>query len=96
MSDLYAHRENQNNQRFDELALTLRLFRTTVDEINAGVQAEDGILASLNDGFGLLMSGVKRTSGELRNVMNRNASLTRMVGIVLGMFLVVWMLWRVF
>lgn len=96
MSDLYAHRENQNNQRFDELALTLRLFRTTVEDINTNVQAEGGLLDTINDGFGQLMSGVKRTSGELRNVMNRNASLTRMVGAVLAMFFVVWMLWKMF
>ncbi|CAH6722952.1 protein transport protein Sft1p [[Candida] jaroonii] len=94
MSDLYGHRENQNNERFDQLASTLRQFRTTVDDINSNVHQENSLLDTLNDGFGRLAYSVKRTSGELRNVMNRNQSLTRIVGLILLGFFVIWMLYK--
>lgn len=95
MSDnLYAHRENQNNDRFGELALTLRLFRTTVDDINNNVNQENLTLDLLGDNFGQLMNLVRSTSGNLRNVMNRNASLTRVVGLILLAFFIIWMLYK--
>lgn len=94
MDNLYSHRENQNNERFDELALTLRQFRNTVDDIRTNVQQEGLLLDLLNDNFGRLMVLVKRTSGELRSVMNRNASLTRTVGLILIAFFVIWMIYK--
>ncbi|EGV65340.1 v-SNARE [Yamadazyma tenuis] len=95
MSDnLYSHREGQNNQRFDELASTLRQFRNTVDDIQSNVQQENSMLNLLNDNFGRMMLSVKRTSGELRTVMNRNSSLTKTVGVILIFFFVVWMLYK--
>lgn len=92
--NLYSHRENQNNERFGELALTLRLFRTTVDDINNNVHQENLTLDVLGDNFGQLMNLVRSTSGNLRNVMNRNASLTRTVGLILLAFFVIWMLYK--
>lgn len=90
MSDLYGHREEQNNQRFDQLSQTLQQFRTTVDrDIHGRVQLEMLTLDSLNDSFGLLWTKVKRTSGDLQTVMTRNASLTRIVVILLGVFFVI-------
>lgn len=95
MSNLYLHREQQNNQRFDQLAQTLHQFRTTVgNDIHGAVQQENLMLDLLNDNFGQAWESVKRTSGDLRTVMNRNASLTRIVGLILVGFVVVWMLWR--
>lgn len=96
MSDsLYAHREDQNNQRFEQLAQTLHQFRNTVNnDIHGSIQQENSILDSLNDSFGLLMQQVKRTSGDLRSVINRNASLSRIVGMILLGFFVIWMLYK--
>lgn len=93
--NLYSHRENQNNQRFDQLAQTLHQFRNTVNnDIHGSIQQENLILDSLNDNFGQLMTLVKRTSGELRSVMTRNASLTKIVGLILLAFFVIWMLFK--
>ncbi|EGW34510.1 uncharacterized protein SPAPADRAFT_149498 [Spathaspora passalidarum NRRL Y-27907] len=96
MSDsLYSTREDQNNQRFDQLAHTLHQFRTTVNnDIHGSIQQENSILDSLSDNFSSLMVSVKRTSGELRTVMNRNASLTRIVGMILLVFFIIWMLYK--
>ncbi|KAK6197956.1 uncharacterized protein RJT21DRAFT_122778 [Scheffersomyces amazonensis] len=92
---LYSHREDQNNQRFDQLANTLHQFRNTVNnDIHGAIQQENSILDSLNDNFGQLMQQVKRTSGDLRTVMNRNASLTRIVGLILLGFFIIWMLYK--
>ncbi|SGZ53422.1 CIC11C00000001024 [Sungouiella intermedia] len=91
MSNLYSHREEQNNQRFDQLAQTLQQFRTTVDnDIHGAVQLDMLTLDLLNDNFGQLWTKVRRTSGELRNVMNRNASLSRIVVIILLIFFLLW------
>lgn len=93
MSNLYAHREEQNNQRFDQLAQTLHQFRTVVnDDIHGSIQQENLLLDSLGDNFSQAWVKVKRTSGDLRTVMNRNASLTRIVGIILLVFIVIWTL----
>lgn len=93
--NLYSHRENQNNQRFDQLAQTLHQFRNTVNnDIHGSIQQENLILDSLNDNFGQLMTLVKRTSGELRSVMTRNAGLTKIVGLILLAFFVIWMLFK--
>ncbi|ODV78240.1 uncharacterized protein CANTADRAFT_90609 [Suhomyces tanzawaensis NRRL Y-17324] len=96
MSDLlYSHREQQNNQRFDDLAQTLHQFRNTVNnDINGYVQQENLVLDSLNDNFGQLMHQVKQTSGELRNVMTRNASLSRIVFVILIAFIVIWTIYK--
>lgn len=92
---LYATREEQNNQRFDQLASTLHQFRNTVNQdIHGAIQQENSILDSLNDNFGQLMTLVKRTSHDLRNVMNRNASLTRIVGMILFAFFIIWFLYK--
>ncbi|ODV65691.1 hypothetical protein HYPBUDRAFT_113043 [Hyphopichia burtonii NRRL Y-1933] len=93
MSNLYSHREQQNNQRFDQLAQTLHQFRTVVnDDIHGSIQQENLTLDMLNDNFGQVWIKVKRTSGDLRNVMNRNASLTRIIGLILLIFVIIWML----
>lgn len=93
MSNLYSHREEQNNQRFDQLAQTLHQFRNVVnDDIHGSIQQESLTLDLLNDNFSQVWSKVKRTSGDLRNVMNRNASLTRIVGVILICFVILWML----
>ena len=96
MSDtLYSQREHQNNQKFEQLATTLHQYRTTVDhDIHNNVQQENSLLYSLNDNFNSLMVLVKQTSGELRTVMNRNASLTRIVGMILLGFFIIWMLYK--
>ncbi|KAK6874371.1 Protein transport protein SFT1 [Candida tropicalis] len=98
MSDtLYSQREEQNNKKFDELASTLNRFRTTIDQdIHGQIQQENSLLDSLNDNFNSMMISVKKTSGELRNVMNRNASLTRIVGLILLAFFVIWMLYKLY
>lgn len=71
MSNLYGHREEQNNQRFDQLAQTLHQFRTTVDnDIHGGIQQEMLTLDLLNDNFAQLWTKVKRSSGDLRTVMS--------------------------
>lgn len=89
MSNLYGHREEQNNQRFDQLSQTLQQFRTTVDrDIHGRVQLEMLTLDVLNDSFGHLWTKVKRTSGDLLTVMNRNASLTRIVVVLLAIFFI--------
>lgn len=89
----YAHREQENNQRFDQLAQTLHQFRTVVnDEIHGAIQLESLTLDLLSDNFGQAWHKVKQTSGTLRTVMNRNASLTRIVGVILLVFVVIWML----
>lgn len=91
MSNLYGHREEQNNQRFDQLAQTLHQFRTTVDnDIHGGIQQEMLALDLLNDNFAQLWSKVKRSSGDLQSVMNRNASLTKIVFTILVFFFVIW------
>ncbi|WPK26234.1 hypothetical protein PUMCH_003583 [Australozyma saopauloensis] len=95
MSNLYGHREQQNNQRFDDLSHTLSLFRETVDrDINGRVQQEMLTLDLLNDNFSNLWLKVRRTSGDLQTVMTRNASLTRIVGIILVLFIVIWTLYH--
>lgn len=95
MSDsLYSQREQQNNQQFDHLALTLHQFRTTVNNDIHGAIQQELILDTLGDQFGQLMNLVKRTSGDLRSVMNRNASLTRVVGLILLGFFVIWSLYK--
>lgn len=91
MSNLYNHREEQNNQRFDQLAQTLHQFRTTVDnDIHGGIRQEMLTLDLLNDNFAQLWSKVKRSSGDLQTVMNRNASLTKIVFTILVFFFVIW------
>lgn len=94
MSDsTYANREQQNNQRFDQLALTLHQFRTTVNnDIHGTIQQENLTLDLLGENFNQLVLQVKRTSSDLRGVMARNASLTRVVGLILLGFVVIWML----
>lgn len=93
MSNLYGHREEQNNQRFDQLAQTLHQFRTTVDnDIHGTVQQDMLTLDVLNDNFSQLWTKVKRTSGDLRTVMTRNASLTRIVFAILLIFFLLWTL----
>lgn len=93
--NLYSHRERENNQRFDQLALTLNQFRNTVDnDIHGAIQAEQLLLNLLNDSFGQLMHLVKRTSEDLRNSMTRNASLTRVIGLILLGFGVLWLLYH--
>lgn len=96
MSDsLYSYREGQNNQKFDQLAQTLHKFRTTVDnEIHGAVQQENLTLDLINENFSQMMVKVKRTSGSLRSVMTRNSSLTKIVGIILLAFFVIWMLFK--
>ncbi|CAH2350021.1 hypothetical protein CLIB1423_01S00628 [[Candida] railenensis] len=89
----YANREQQNNQRFDQLASTLHQFRTTVNnDIHGSIQQENSTLDLLGENFNQLMNQVKRTSSDLRGVMARNASITRIVGIILLCFVVIWML----
>ena len=91
MPNLYGHREEQNNQRFDQLAQTLHQFRTTVDnDIHGGIQQEMLTLDLLNDNFAQLWTKVKRSSGDLRTVMSRNASLTKIVFLILVFFFVIW------
>lgn len=91
MSNLYSHREEQNNQRFDQLAQTLQQFRTTVDnDIHGSIQQEMLALDVLNDNLSQLWTKMKRTSGDLRSIMNRNASLTRIVFIILLVFFLLW------
>lgn len=93
MSDLYNQREQQNNQRFDDLSHTLSLFRETVDrDINGRVQQEMLMLDLMNDNFNNLWQKVRRTSGDLNTVMTRNTSLTRIVLIILAVFVIVWTL----
>lgn len=96
-SNLYSHREEQNNQKFEQLANTLHQFRTTVNnDIHDSIQQELGLLHQLNDNFSSLMQLVKQTLGNLTTVMNRNAGLTRIVGIILLGFFVIWMLFKLF
>lgn len=91
MSNLYGHREEQNNQRFDNLSRTLSLFRETVDRhIHGRVQQEMLTLDLLNYNFSNLWQKVQRSSGDLRTVMTRNASLTRIVIIILALFILLW------
>lgn len=93
MSNLYSHREAQNGERFDQLANTLNQFRNTVEnDIHAGIQNEQLTLDLLNDNFGQLWSKLKRSSGDLRTVMNRNASLAKLVGLFLLMAFILWTL----
>lgn len=95
MSNLYGHREEQNNQRFDDLSHTLSLFRETVDrDIHGRVQQEMLTLDLLNDNFSNLWQKVKRTSGDLQTVMTRNASLTRIIAIILIVFVLLWTLYH--
>ncbi|EDK40977.2 hypothetical protein PGUG_05075 [Meyerozyma guilliermondii ATCC 6260] len=92
---MYSAREQQNNQRFDELAQTLHQFRNTVDnDIHGSIQQENSMIDMLGDNFSQLMTSVKRTSGDLRNVMTRNASLTRVVITILIAFVVIWTLYK--
>lgn len=95
MSDLYNQREQQNNQRFDDLSHTLSLFRETVDrDIHGRVQQEMLMLDLMNDNFSNLWQKVRRTSGDLNTVMTRNTSLTRIVLVILALFIIVWTLWH--
>ncbi|CUM68471.1 uncharacterized protein PRCAT00006196001 [Priceomyces carsonii] len=92
---LYALREQLNNQRFDQLAQTLHQFRSTVDnDIHGAILLENLIIDSLNDNFGQMMQQVRRTGGDLRNVLRRNASLSKVVGVILIGFIVLWMLYK--
>lgn len=93
--NLYSHREGENNQRFDQLAQTLHQFRTTVNnDIHGSIQQEGLILNALNDNFSQLMVLVRRTSNDLRTVMNRNTSLSRIVVIILVGFIIIWTLYK--
>lgn len=93
--NLYSYREQQNNEQFDQLAQTLNQFRTTVNQdIHGTIQQENLILNSLGENFESMMLQVRRTSGELRTVMNRNASLTRIVGIMLLGFIIIYTLYK--
>ena len=84
---MYSAREQQNNQRFDELAQTLHQFRNTVDnDIHGSIQQENLMIDMLGDNFSQLMTLVKRTSG--------NASLTRVVITILIAFVVIWTLYK--
>lgn len=92
---MYSAREQQNNQRFDELAQTLHQFRSTVNnDIHGSIQQENLVIDMLGDNFSHLMTLVKETSGNLRTVMTRNASLTRVVFIILIAFVVIWTLYK--
>ena len=91
MSNLYGHREDQNNERFDNLSHTLSLFRETVDShIHGRVQQEMLTLDLLNNNLSNLWQNVQRSSGDLLTVMTRNASLTRIVIIILAFFILLW------
>jgi protein transporter SFT1 len=93
--NLYAHREQQNNAQFDQLAHTLSQFRNTVNnDIHGSIQQESLILTNLSENFDSMMILVRRTSGELRSVMNRNASLTRIVAIMLFGFVIIYTLYK--
>lgn len=93
MSNLYSHREVQNGERFDQLANTLNQFRNTVEnDIHGGIQNEQLTLDLLNDNFGQLWTKLKRSSGDLRTIMNRNASLAKLVGLFLLMAFILWTL----
>lgn len=91
MSNLYSHREEENNQKFNQLSLMLHQFRTTVDrDIHGRVQLDMLLLDAFNDNMSQLWSKVKRTSSDLLTVMNRNASLSRIVGAILIIFFLIW------
>lgn len=93
MSNLYSHREEQNNNDFERLSQTLHQFRATVDrDIYGRIQQEGLILDSLGDSFGQLWTKVKRSSGDLQNVMSKNYSLTRIVLLLLAISFVLWTL----
>lgn len=92
---LYALREAQNDLKFDQLALTLQQFRTTVDrDIHGQITSEQLLLDQLNENFLNMMEKVKRSGGNLRTVMSRNASLSRVVFVILGIFIVIWLLYH--
>lgn len=96
MSTLYGHREQDNNERFDQLADTLSHFRNTVqNDIQGSLQSELGLLDSLNDNFSLLWIRVKRSSGDLSTTMRRNLNISRIVAIVLVLFFIAWMIYKV-
>lgn len=93
--NLYSYREQQNNQQFDQLAQTLNQFRNTVNQdIHGSIQQEGLILNSLGENFESMMVQVRRTSHDLQTVMNRNASLTRIVGIMLLGFIIIYTLYK--
>lgn len=97
MSNLYGHREQENNDRFNQLADTLSQFRNTVEqEIQGGVRSELNILTSMNDSFSQLWTRVKRSSGDLSTTMRRNSNLSRIVGIILLLFFIAWMIYKVY
>lgn len=95
MSNLYGHREQENDERFSQLANTLNQFRTTVEnDIHAGVRGELSVLDSMNDTFSQLWTRVSRSRGDLTTVLHRNASLARIVGILVAIFFVTWMIYK--
>lgn len=97
MSNLYGHREQENNDRFNQLANTLSQFRNTVEqEIQGGVRSELSILTSMNDSFSQLWTRVKRSSGDLSTTMRRNSNLSRIIGIILLLFFIAWMIYKVY
>lgn len=95
MSSLYGFREEENSQRFNQLADTLNQFRNTVEnDIQGGLRTEQNLLDSLNDNFSQLWTRVKRTSTDLSAVIKRNSNLSRIVGLILAAFFVAWMLYK--
>lgn len=97
MSNLYGHREQDNNERFNQLADTLSQFRNTVEhDIQGGIRSELNILDSLSDNFSQLWTRVKRSSNDLSTTMRRNSNLSRIVGLILLLFFVIWMIYKVY
>lgn len=97
MSNLYGHREQENNERFNQLADTLSQFRNTVEhDIQGGIRSELNILDSLSDNFSQLWTRVKRSSNDLSTTMRRNSNLSRIVGLILLLFFVIWMIYKVY
>lgn len=95
MSNLYNYREEENSQQFDNLAQTLRQFRNTVDDdIRGGIQQESSMLDALNDNFSQLWQNVRRSSGDLNLVLKRNLNLSRVIGLTLIFFLLVWTIYK--
>lgn len=97
MSNLYGHREQENNERFNQLADTLSQFRNTVEhDIQGGIRSELNILDSLSDNFSQLWTRVKRSSNDLSTTMRRNSNLSRIVGLIVLLFFVIWMIYKVY
>lgn len=95
MSNLYNHREAQNDQQFDSLASKLQQFRSVVEsDIHGGVAQEQLVLDLLNDGFGQLWSKVAHSSSHLRSVLARNGNVSRTVVVLLVAFIVLYTLYK--